>query len=295
MPAEGGDTTGMAHTDESSSDTFAPPFGMEIEGDGTFDATAVGGETPRVFMLRNVSEASVDLAAVAITTSSELFPMQMTTCDGMLLAGEACEIHVVYAPLGLGFHHAQLHINVGEVGGMFTRDLAGTATGQTPNLLNNGDAELGGSPPVGWSVVNGGWTTTGEGVVSGAVAIFAGTVGAPSVVRLMQSISLEAFEPLVASGFLMANFSGLARSHEPGDDDYAIGIEFYDVERNLIDSVSTGFESRTSWTSVDGSPEPVPVNARSVAFVLMCDKRGGGMQCNAYFDDLVLALSFNPS
>lgn len=254
--------------------------GFVLRNDGTAAATNVA--------------ASVDAAPFAF--SGGVYPGTGGTCTETLPPGTSCVLVLACTPAQWGPAAAALSVTYGDAtggSGAIAAMLRARGIGRTDNLLVNGDAEQGGSPPTGWLQSDGGgenWQTTGSVTFAGAMAIWAGEGSGVTSFRLRQSVGVDPWVALVDAGDLRFRAAAHTRAYEQDNDPHQVRLRFFDDADELLgEEVSTVYAG-AAWNATEVEATAPPFT-RLVQVQLRCT-RNGGDYCDGYFDDVSLVAIY---
>lgn len=253
------------------------------------------------FVLRNDGgAAATDLAAsvdaAPFSFSGAAYPGTGGTCTDTLAPGSSCVLVIACTPAQWGSATAALSITYdgpnGGSGSIATM-LRARGVGRSENLLVNGDAEQGGSPPSGWLQSDGGgenWRSTGSVAYAGAMAIWAGEGSDVTSFRLRQSVAVDPWAALVDAGELRFRVAAQTRAYEQGNDPHQVRLRFFGADDEPLGEELSTVYAGAAWnaTEVEGLAPP---STRLVQVQLRCT-RNGGEYCDGYFDDVSLVAIY---
>lgn len=294
--ADASETDVDPDTSGATTDSVDPGSRVVIVGGPLFDFSSVeiGEPATRMIELRNTGAQSATGLGAALDGewfdfAGGEYPGTNGTCGEMLGADERCVVVVACNPTHWGGGEGELTVShVDPVDGAISiaADLVGNGTGETKNLVRNGDGEQQGSPPPQWQQLRGGgtdWHTTTSSPASGAGSIAAGWGAAIDVLEVRQEIDVEDWATYVDAGDVTIALSAAMRTDFDDDDPVKVRV----ILRSDDDEVGrfeTDWYGATSWTT--RSAELVaPPGTRTIVVVLRCD-REVGETCNGYFDDV---------
>jgi hypothetical protein len=262
---------------------------------------ALGTAVTHDFVLRNEGSGGAHAIEASIAGSPFAFaggtyPGDGGTCGGSLAANASCTIVVTAAPdrwgpttgeLALSYDDAVMGAASVEIG------LGVRGVGETIDLLENGDAEQGGAPPVGWTQIDGGgadWQTSVANIYEGKLSIIPGSDMNVTTNRLLQSVEIDQWTELVDGDGVTFRLRGQTRSLSGGDDPHSMLLRFVDANENIIDELQSPQYDGGSWSAVD-LVRTAPPGTRVVQVQLRCERVVGGA-CSAYFDAISLVASY---
>ena len=245
-----------------------------------------GGGSSHTFTLTNdggQTATAINPAPMlpAFTFDGGPYPGVGGTCTGALDPGASCTLLVRFDPLALGPVDDQLHLDYNEGGAATSVMIAvlGAGAGSTVNLLQNGDAEQGGDPPMHWTEFPGTNGTSSTGAHGGSYSLQAeGTVAA----ELRQDVSVATWGSAIDAGGFRFEIDGFTSVSSLADQRW-IRVEFY-AGNTRLSYYETDTPLDTAWTEVQHG-EAAPMGTRTVRVRLMCATVG---TCSARYDDLVL-------
>jgi hypothetical protein len=231
------------------------------------------------------------------------YPGAGGSCEHELAAGDTCTVVVQFSPTVPKLHETLLLL---EYRGLLethesTRRLTGGGT--VENLIVNGDAEQGGSPPVAWSVATGDdWAATDCGRATpqsaplsgdfclGHVTMAGGEADDLEETAIEQTLALVDWEDAIDRAELRFELSGAARSRYAENDEWRVWVEFLDAGHNPLESLyDTGWGWTEDWEFLHGQGV-APSTTRHVRVRLMCRITFQPSEfCDAFFDEMVLA------
>lgn len=268
---------------------------LVIDGPTDLGMVALEGEITAAIVVRNVGAGAAlaldaSISAGPFAFSGGAYPGATGTCAATLDPQQACTLEVAFKPEILGPSAAEL-----EVSATGTTSTAATlqaaATGTTPNLLVNGNAEVpppGISPP-GWTPVLLGWETTGAEAHGGLLSIRTESAITPdgSSRVLEQVVDVAALSALTGLGVGRIHLEGWLFT--PSNDLAGLQMEQLDAGGGVLAASSRAPASVPSWTEL-ALEAPISPGLTSVAVRL--EAAQAGTVCNAFYDDLVLTLSY---
>jgi hypothetical protein len=287
-----GSATGDATASGSASDT-APPVGAQLVLDaGCVQLPPVdsGGASEQTVTVRNAGDeaavgllATIDAAEFTVATTG-----RVDACGEVLGPQQTCSVTVQLVGKAFGPRDATLTIAADNADGVETC-LHGEVTGATTNLLVNGDAEQAGQPPPGWTQVDGVWQTTTQFSHTGARSLQAALFLAGPELVLAQVVDVTTWQAAVTTGAASVALEGWLRSSNAGNDPGRLEISARDGDGLELDTWSSANVSPNDWefTELGGL---LPATTATVEVRLVCV--AGGFACNAFFDDLVVTLSY---
>lgn len=261
-----------------------------------FTLVALSTEERHVVTLTNTGGQAA--TAIVPTAPDEPFGLAGTdwpgtagNCGEALEPGASCLVDLTFTPGRLGPAAGTLTLDYddGEAQRQVELGLAGAGSG-TIQLLDNGDAEASGDPPPSWIELSGtGWYVTNAMFHGGAQSITAGYEPNGEVV-LAQPLDVSGFAGLIDAGGLSVTFSGWTRSAGDANDPSFFRVDFDDGLGANIDAFQGTEQASATWVQSTDA-RAVPIGTRTIAVRLHCSK-GGGSTCDAFFDDMSLAVSY---
>ena len=307
--AETAGVTTDANTDASadasadaSTDAGQAPAMLALVDAPEFDFldVALGAVQTHGFVLRNEAagtavglEAQLDGPGFGFAGGA--YPGLGGSCTDTLAGDDSCLLVVAYAPTQWGVAQGTLALDYEDAlgVGMVEAGLRARGVGESANLLINGDAEQGGSPPVGWvEGDNGGqeWTTTTEPAFGGERSLWAGPGQGGTSFRLRQSIATESWNLLIDNEGLWFRVRAQTRALFAGDDPHEVWLRFFDARNVLISESGSPPYQGVGWNGVE-LLAAAPVGTRFVHVQLRCEREFGD-NCSGYFDDVSLVASY---
>jgi hypothetical protein len=231
------------------------------------------------------------------------YPGAGGSCAHELAAGDTCTVVIEFSPAVPKLHETVLVL---EYQGLLetlesTRRLMGG--GIVENLIVNGGAEQGGSPPAAWSVATGDdWAATDCGRATpqsaplsgnfclGHVTMAGGEADDLEETAIEQTFALVDWADAIDRAELRFALSGAARSRYAENDQWRVWVEFLDAGHNPLESLyDSGWRWTEDWELLEG-PGVAPSGTRHVRVRLMCRITfQPSLYCDAFFDDMVLA------
>jgi hypothetical protein len=234
------------------------------------------------------------------------YPGTGGSCAHELAAGDTCTLVIEFSPTVPKLHETVLVL---EYQGLLEALESGrrlTGGGIVENLIVNGDAERGGSPPAAWSVVTGddagNWAATdcyratpqsvplSGDFCLGHVTMAGGEADDLEETAIEQTLALVDWEDAIDRAELRFELSGAARSRYAENDEWRVWVEFLDAGHNPLESLyDTGWGWTEDWEFLHGQGV-APSTTRHVRVRLMCRITFQPSEfCDAFFDEMVLA------
>ena len=258
---------------------------------------ALGTTTTEVLLRNDGGAVASALTAMglggAFSLAGGAWPGTGGDCGPTLEPGSTCTLMLQFAPPVMGPYETELVLTHDDGQGPATvvAQLSGVGAQVTQNLLINGDAEQGGSPPVGWTAsVGNNWTATTATSVSPSRSLHPGSGTGFTELWLRQDIDVSAFGPAVDTGDVRVDFGGWVTTDS--FDSFAIRMEFLDAGGGTIDAHQWGWGLEPEWTQ-RATQAAVPSSTRRIRVRLggqTVDVPSG--TANVYFDDLSVVLSY---
>ncbi len=160
----------------------------------------------------------------------------------------------------------------------------------SPNLLINGGAELGGFPSVGWTPTVAGlqWPAgrLNSGAVDGHLAWL--SPDAETQVEMFQDVDVSGLAAEIDGGSQSFRFSGWMRTRadEANDDQGRFLVEYRDGVGTVLDTYDSGDVASLSWTQLTDQ-RVAPVGTRTIRVRLLATENTG-LQKDVAFDALSL-------
>jgi hypothetical protein len=295
--ASSGSSTSSTPADTTSTSTGDLPDGAaRLEwglDDDTLDygAIPVDGSSTNIILVENVGgETATSLATGTIPGDFSFpggYPGNEGTCGTELGPGETCQLALRFGPTRVGPVQSALvleyydGINLGAPTETGPLTLLGGGSGESANLLVNGDAETGTTDP--WQVPFGlaNWETTGTAF--GGDFAFTPT-GAIAITALEQTVSLSPWiDETTAAGL---RYRVRARARSNGTHIYRVFINFLGGENYI--PLANG--TLTSWTLLEYA-DNVPDGVEQATVRIEC---GNGSfeagPCEVTFDEVTLQM-----
>jgi hypothetical protein len=316
-PSDTSSTTATPTTSSTTSvDTSDDVTTMPVETDGasgssmlvlvdgpTYDFADVvlGAAATKELVLRNEGDGGAHAIAATLeglpfAFVGGVYPGDGGTCTNVLAAASSCTIVVTAAPDRWGPDDGTLVLDYDDAvtgPGAVEIGLTTRGVGETVELLDNGDAEQGGAPPVGWTVPDGAgteWQTTSTGAFEGALAIHPGGGTVTGAFRLRQPVATDPWAALIDGGGVTFHMRAQTRSAGDGDDPHGVWLRFFDEKADLIEELGSDDYAGAAWQTVD-IVRVAPAGTRLVQVQLRCDRAWGEL-CSAYFDAVSLVASY---
>jgi hypothetical protein len=266
-----------------------------------FPDSALGEVETHGFVLRNqgtvvATSLSASVDATPFSLSGGSYPGLGGTCKDTLAPDDSCVIVLACKPEQWGPVSGMLSVTYDDpiLGpGSAVTSLGVRGIGRSDNLLDNGDAEQGGSPPVGWAETSDGgsdWQVSGINPASGSSAIYAGEGSDVTTFRLRQAVDVEPWVALIDAGELKFRVTGQTRAYEQGNDPHEIRLRFFDAADAMLLEVSSGSYDGGTWNAADAEAI-APAQTRLVQVQLRCARAGGDF-CDGYFDEVSLVAIY---
>ena len=256
-----------------------------------FGAIPVDGSTGAIILLENTGGQTATSIATGLIAGPFSFPGGYPGTEGdcgtELSAGASCRLDLRFGPDRVGPVESSMvleyydGVNLGAPSETDPLALRGAGSGESANLLSNGDAETGDVDP--WTVPVGmaNWQVTSASF--GGAWAFTPT-GALTVTALEQSVSLSTWNDEVAVGGLRYRLRARARSN--GEHTYRVFINFGEAYTSLADAETT------RWTLIEDA-DVLPLDAQQVIVRIEC---ANGLfnagPCDVQFDDVTLQLLY---
>lgn len=261
-----------------------------------FTLVPLGTSTAHVVTLHNTGGQTAEGIAAAIASpfgyEGGAWPGAGGTCLDTLAPDGFCQIELAFAPATLGPTGGTIVIDYdnGEAPAQAVLSLAGTGSGTTANLLQNGDGETSGNPPPQWLEAAGsGWTTTTGYQRSGLRSITAGESPNGEMVAY-QPVDVSPWSALVDAGTLRIGFEGWSRTYDTNNDTHFFRVDFLDGVGTALQSYQGATQTGTSWAQ-SADVRAAPAGTRAVVVRLHCMK-SAGTSCDAFFDDISVTASY---
>lgn len=256
-----------------------------------YGAIPVDDDTSSIVLLENTGGHAATSIATGLIPGPFSFPGGYPGTEGdcgtELGPGESCRLDLRFGPNRVGPVESALvldyydGVNLDAPTQTNPLVLRGGGSGESANLLVNGDAETGEVAP--WTVpaAMANWQTTD--VAYGGMWAFTPT-GALTVTALEQTVSLTNWNDDVAVSGLRYRVRARARSN--GEHTYRVFINFGDDYESLAEA------ENTSWTLVEEA-DLLPLDAEQVVVRIEC---ANGLfsagPCDVQFDDVTLQLVY---
>ncbi len=297
-------TDATAGVDSASESSGGAKAELEIAGGELVDFGAIqnGESEERVIQVVNLGGGpATGLTSTALEKTFVFaggqYPGTSGDCGDSLAAGAACGINIAYTPGEWGPSAAELTLTYDDgVDGKATAiaSLRGVGVGTSGQLLVNGDAEMGGTPPIGWSIPprgGGSWTSTGDqSPPSGVLVIHAGWGPELFDFALAQTVDASHWASAIDSEGVTIHLSAWVRAMGANNDYGSVRLQFLGEDGSSLGTMDSPTYSDGPWqeSQLDGK---TPMGTRSVSVVLLCHKDVGN-SCDAYFDELSLTAAY---
>jgi hypothetical protein len=309
--SSGGSDAGTTQSSPSTSASTGVDSGepavaqLVIDGEAMvdFEFVALGSAADAKISLRNVGHADATAMDGAVIGTGFGFvggsyPGDGGTCGASLGAGASCNVVVRFEPASFGPSMGQLLVDYDDGIGGFAQVMAGLqgeGTGESANLLLNGDAEEAGSPPPHWIAAPGGgtdWQTSYETPYEGSSSIWAGLANASDgdVHTLGQRVDLLDWVGYIDGPGLSLRLRGATRGDGASDDPREVQLRCLDSAGTELAAIETETFDGGEWETFE-LEFVAPEGTRAALVRLRCHHMAGD-HCDGYFDALELVASY---
>lgn len=304
--SEVGTTDGAGSSSVGSGLDSGEPGVAQLVIDGEpmvdYEFVALGASADAMISLRNVGHADAGamdgtVIGEGFAFAGDAYPGDGGDCGPSLAPGASCSVVIRFAPPSFGPTMGQLLVDYDDGTGGFAQVMAalgGEGTGESANLLLNGDAEEAGTPPPHWTPApNQGtdWQTSYESPYEGSASIWAGLANADGDVHALgQRVELLDWVGYIDGPGISLRLRGATRGDGVSDDPHEVQLRCLDSAGTELAAIETETFDSAEWEEFE-IEMVVPEGTRAALVRLRCHHIAGD-HCDGYFDALELVTAY---